>query len=197
MTETNTAPVDTTEPAAEERPGGVGVSVLFWVCLAVAAGLYAAVALSPKLLAWRTVQVERYNNQVRLVTLEWQVKYLRRVASAFENDPQFAAEQARVDFDATRPGDVRIPVAPGLRLDSSDALPKFPRPDAELPWYAPLLEAVTVNAELRRGMLVAAALITVAAFTFLQDSAVPGYKAFCQGIVTTVDRATSRYRRSA
>ncbi|WP_166824516.1 hypothetical protein [Thalassoroseus pseudoceratinae] len=183
---------DSTETTSSTRAWGV--SILFWLAIVLAVTLYGAVALSPKLLKWRQLKVEKYNNQVKLVTLEWQVKYLKRVVRAFEHDPNFAAEQARIDFDASQPGEERIPVDPSLTLDSRTSKPIFPKADARLPWYADTLDMLSTHDGLRRACLISAALITVVSFTFLQESQVQGFKNFVRSVVQTIDRATARYR---
>lgn len=149
-------------------------SLLFWLCLVLAASMYGGVALAPKLLSWLTLKQEHYTHQVRLVELERKVKYLGRVVDAMENDAEFAAQLARVDFDAARPGDERIAVDPMLSLDARErpaATPVLPRTASLL---APLLRQVTDRPELRRALLTIAAALILFAFTFLQEPAVEG-----------------------
>lgn len=194
MTESIDTSLDQESTEATSSPRAWGVSILFWLSIVLSATLYGGVALSPKLLQWRQLKVEKYNNQVKLVTLEWQVKYLKRVVRAFEHDPHFAAQQARIDFDASRPGDERIAVDPSLTLDSRTSKPVFPKADAQLPWYAETLEMLSTHDGLRRACLISAAFITVVSFTFLQESSVQGFKQFVRNVCRTVDRATARYR---
>lgn len=182
------------ENEGSKRGRSVGVSVLFWSSLFLAGTLYAAVALSPKVLAWKTLQRERYNHQVRLVTLEWQTRYLKRVVQAFETDPEFAAEQARIDFDANRPGEERIAVDPSLSLDSRQFEPVFPQQNVSSQWYLIGFDAIASSRQLQRSMLTAAALITILAFTFFQESQIEGLKKLFRTIRDTWLWATSRYR---
>ena len=194
MTETlDTSPHEESTEAVSS-PRSWGVSILFWLSIVLAMTLYGAVALSPKLLQWRRLKVEKYNNQVKLVTLEWQVKYLKRVVRAFAHDPDFAAEQARVDFGASRPGEERIAVDPSLTLDSRTSQPVFPKANAKLPWYADTLEMLSTHDGLRHACLLSAAIVTVVSFTFLQESSVEGFKKFVQDVCHIADRATARYR---
>jgi hypothetical protein len=111
---------DTTRQTDEPRHGWI-LSLAFWLCLLLAGGLYAAVALSPKILAHLHLKQKFYENQIRLVTLERQVQYLGKVVVALENEPDFAAELLRVDFDASRPGDERIAVDRSLSLGAPTA----------------------------------------------------------------------------
>jgi hypothetical protein len=162
--------------APAEGPRGWFVSLLFWLCLFLAGAMYAAVALSPKLLAWASLRDEHYGNQVRLVELEKQVKYLGRVVDALEDDPEFAAQLARVDFDASRPGDERITVDPSLSLDARDES----RPRATVDrtaWYLPLLRQFADRPEFRRALLTIAAALSIFSFAFLQEAPSEGTQA--------------------
>lgn len=172
--------------------GGVIVSLLFWLAMIVACGLYAVVALSPKIVRFHNFKKRHYETQVRLVSLERQVKYLRKVEFAFEHDRDFAAEQARVDFGAARPGERRIPAKEPLELEAV-AKPALPRPNRPLPWYAPLLVVFSEDQELRRGLLATAAVITLLAFTFLHESQLGRFKDLIHRLTGGFKRATSRY----
>ena len=176
------------------------VSLLFWLALLLAALLYGAVALGPKYLAWLETRREYHDGQVHLVALERQVGYLERVVSALENDPQFAAELARVDFDAYRPGEEQIPVDARLSLDG--LLKETPAVrSARLPWYTPLVAQAAQNERLRRNLLIAAALVVLFAFTFLQESRDPQIRSTARRLqqgtrsMFTGVRLVARYRK--
>jgi cell division protein FtsB len=94
-----------------------GVSLSFWLALLTAAGLFAAVSLAPKLAAYLDVRDEHRAGQLRLLALERQQAELERVIDALKHDPQFAAELARLQFDAVRPGEEILPVDPSLSLN--------------------------------------------------------------------------------
>lgn len=159
-------PADMVESAAHAW----ATSLLFWGSLLISATLYAGVALSPKVLAWSELKREYFENQVRLVTLERQVKYLGRVVDALENEPEFTAQLARIDFDAARPGDERITVDSPLSLDSRDLQPVTVAAPSHLSLAVPLLKHLTERGELRRALLTAAAALTVFAFTFFPET---------------------------
>ena len=150
------------------------VSLAFWLSLIVASGLYACVALSPKLVNYLQIQADFHATQVELVGLERDVRYLDRVANALER-PDFSEELARVDFDAARPGDERIrvkPIGSPVNRDALDAgVPEksVVRPAVLHPWYMPLLDMLATDEKLRRGFLISAAVIILVAFTFLQE----------------------------
>lgn len=145
-----------------------GTSVLFWVSMFFAAGLYGVVALSPKLLATMKLDREYYNNQVELVRLERQVQYLERVTQAFQSDPEFAAEVAGFEFNATRQGEQQILVDERLTLAPAAAEPELP-PLRVMPWYAPMLEQLATGSALRTFLLCGAGAITLMAFGFMHD----------------------------
>ena len=144
------------------------VSLLFWLCLAIAVALYGACALAPRVVVWAELQRQSARNQAELVNLDQQVQQLARVAHALERDPTFAAELARVELDAARPGGTRIPLPPSLGFD-----PRVPRAAAVVaeplePWYLPAARLVATDAKLRWKLLGFAAGLMLFAFVFLQ-----------------------------
>lgn len=157
------------ETGAVAEESGWGSSALFWLCLLVAAAMYGSVALAPKLLASLTLKREHYAQQVRLVDLERRVAYLDRVVEAMESEPEFAAQLARVDFDAARPGDERISVEPALSLDAREIAPSQATPASAATMLIPLLRQLTDRHELRRALLTISAALVIFAFAFLQD----------------------------
>lgn len=147
------------------------VSLASWLLLFAAAGLYAAVSLSPRFLEYLRFKNEYYVNQVRLVGMERQIGYLNRVADALENDPEFAAELARIDFDALGPGEEHISVSPDLTLDARRPDDPPLTPATSLPWYAGPITVFAENPRVRTTSLITAVILIVVAFTFLQEPA--------------------------
>jgi hypothetical protein len=148
------------------RSGGL-VSLLFWLCLGIAVGLYAACALAPPVVIWAELQAQSAGNQVELVNLERHVQQLARVTRALEQDPSFAAELARVELDAARPGETRIRLPPSLGFD-----PRAPRTfelvsEPFKPWYLPAARLVATDATLRWKLRGVAAGLMLFAFVFL------------------------------
>ncbi len=172
------------------------VSLAFWLVLFCAVGVYASVALSPKLLTYLNLHNEYYVNQVRLVRIEKQVENLGRVVVALETDPNFSAELARIDFDAERPGDERIPVDPELSLDGRLANATLSVPATSLPWYGSLLKVVANNNRFRTTLLFTSAMLTILAFTFLQESQTRQLQAGIHGIHHGFRILFNRYRVS-
>ena len=167
------------EPTTAESPAsvssgswsGVMMSLAFWLTLLVAAGLFGAVSLSPKLAAYLSLQDRYYAQQLELVQLEQQQRELERVITSMKEDPQFAAELARLEFDAVRPGEEILSVDSALTLDpkTPTAKPVIARaPEAAIkPWVTLLAE----RQPLRIGLLGCAALLVLLAFGWLQDVA--------------------------
>jgi cell division protein FtsB len=145
--------------------GGIS-SLLFWLCLFAAAALYAGVALSPKLIAHAALRETSDANQRRLVSLERHVEQLRRVIAAQKDDPAFLREQARSDFDITKPGEQRIPVEPHLTLQIGAGLDTA-APQAAPPAYMPIAQIIAGSRSIADCLLAAAAVLVVGAFTLL------------------------------
>ena len=144
------------------------ISLAFWLCLLTAALLYASVMLAPKLLTNFSLRGQHYGNQVRLVSDEQQQRYLEKVVAALESDPEFAEELARVDFDAVRPGDERIPASEAVNWE---LLPESAsaRSAVRDPWYLPSMRILAGHQSLRWSMLSVAALLIVLAFAYLHE----------------------------
>jgi len=151
-------------------------SIAFWLTLFTAAGLYALVALSPKITECFQQQARWRKNQEKLVRLERKVQYLKQVERALESDPEFAAELARVDLDAAEPGDERIPVERRLTLDAERSDAAQPSSETSPPWYVAIFHTFSERDALRRWTLVAAAVLVLFAFTFLHEPQSPRFR---------------------
>ncbi|MBS0262737.1 MAG: septum formation initiator family protein [Planctomycetes bacterium] len=141
----------------------------FWVSLFVAAGLYATVVLSPKLLAYLALNREYVANQWRLSELSRQVAHFDRVIQAQTHDPAFVREQARDAFDVAPPEEQRIPVDSHLRLNIELGPRKTAIPAKSLPWYASVLRLVANSRSLGTTLLCGAGALVVCAFSFLYE----------------------------
>ena len=157
---------------SQDTPQEVGTlrrwlaSLAFWTSLLVATLLYAAVTLAPKVVAYVDLRDSHYRNQVDLVALERDVNHLEKVEEALEHDPQFAAELARINFDAVHPGEERIAVDRALNLDATPSPPPPGRRSDYLDPYLPHLRLIAGDSSMRTKALAAAATITIVAFTF-------------------------------
>ena len=183
-----------TPEAPAELPAGSSwvVAILFWGMMLTAGVLYAAVALSPKLYVYLHLRDEHYRTQVKLVTLERRVMYLKKVMHALEHDPGFAAEQARVELGAARPGEERVAVDERLHFAPDHFDPKAFR-ESILPWYTPMLQVFAGDSKTRRTLLIAAAFFSVFAFTFLQESQASQLFACARTVKNGWLKTTARY----
>lgn len=148
-------------------------SLLFWGCLLVAVSLYGVVVLSPKVIAFLELDQEYRTNQARLVRMERQVEYFDKVAGALEKDPAFAAELARIEFDASKPGEERIAVDKRLSLQAPKPANQVIDDVDPIPWYVPTLKTLVENEDHRNLFLAGAVTLVIFAFTFLQETPVP------------------------
>ncbi len=187
---------ETQEPSAEAKAeGSWAVAVLFWGTILIAAFLYAAVALSPKLVFYLNLRNDHYQTQVELVTLERKVMYLRKVMHALENDPSYTAEQARVELGTERPGDERIAVDQSLHLAGDADFDPSLFKKSILPWYTELLKVFANDAKTRRGFLITAVGIVLFAFTFFQESQTSQLLKCVRSVKHAWLKATARYRQ--
>lgn len=147
----------------------VSVSIAFWTLLIVATLLYAAVALAPKLWVGQRLHDQYAVQQVQLVVLERQAEQLQNVVASLERDPQFAAEMARLDFDALRPGEEVISVGGSLALDPRRQSAPEIRPRVAAAAWDPWLMVLAGNRPVRAGLLTAAAVMILVAFTWLHE----------------------------
>jgi hypothetical protein len=147
-------------------------ALAFWCSLFIAAGLFALLALAPKLRTYRELAHEYDSLHRQLVSTERRTECLAKVADALEHDPDFAAELARVNFDAPG-GDERIPVAPQLRLAAWDSEPMLaashPASLAGL-LDGPLLNTLSDDRTVRVSLMAAAALLVLVSFAFCGES---------------------------
>lgn len=155
-------------PRQEPRHGWL-TSLAFWLCLFAAAALYGSVTLSPKLLAFLTLNRDYRANQWRLVSLKKQVDHLQKVIDAQKNDPAFVREQARSDFDVASPDEQRIPVDSHLRLNIGTGNADLVVVPPELPWYSMLLAGVARSRAFANTLLGLAAFLVLYAFTLLHE----------------------------
>ena len=159
---------DTTDQS--ESHASWTISLAFWLALLAAIGVYALVALSPKLLSYIQLRHDYHATQMRLVGLEHEVDDLTQVVDSLARDPDFVRKLASVEFGARRAGEERIPVDEHLQLSIRDNDPVFEMPADSLPWYGSAVYPFAVDNRLRGTMLLAAALTLVLAFMFLQPT---------------------------
>jgi cell division protein FtsB len=137
-------------------------SIAFWLCLFVAAGLFGAVVLLPKWLAAERLAARHRQIEQRLDGLARQNAYLKRMVAALENDPQFAAELARFELGASRPGERRIAADARLAFPAAPAA----QPERVMSGWIRALEPFANDQTVRNAALFTAAGLLVAGFAF-------------------------------
>ena len=212
MAMTGRHPPTDADPGNAHEGGGWIVSIAFWCCLLAAAGLYAAVSLAPRWLAYERLHAEHNAAQARLIALEQEVEDLARISAALSSEPAYAAELARIDFRAALPSAESIPVEPTLQLrrtpGSADVPPGADRAttragdgrppwDAGSDWSTRCVEPFATNVRVRRGTLTAAAVLAVFAFAFLHEGHADQARAASRGLRIAAVRLIARYRRRA
>ncbi len=149
--------------------GGV-TSALFWLVLLVAGTMYGGVALAPKVLSWQRTQEIYVAQRYQLVEREEQIDSLERLVTALDQDPQFVAELARLELDTPATGAESISVDDTLVHDPRQVTSSKPAaPFMAVPAWEPWLTVLATQQSLRTGLLTAAAILVIAAFTFLHD----------------------------
>ena len=170
-------------------------SLAFWLALLAAIGVYALVALSPKLLTYIQLRQDYQAKQRRLVRIEHEVEDLDQVVDSLVRDPEFMRKLASVEFGSRCPGEVRIPLDEHLQLSIRDNDPVFATSADSLPWYGSVVAPFATRQTLRGMMLLAAATILIGAFMFLQ----PSRTATCTEHTAAESRASAslfaRYRQ--
>lgn len=168
------------------------VSFLFWGQLMVAGILYGSVAIAPKLLTYVELDDEYVTGQTELVQLERQVFELRKITESLEKDRSLLEELARIDLDASRPGEKLIPLQDNLTLQSRITRPFNAAAQSTEQWYSPFLSAFALNHQLRTTSLLVAAVLVLVAFTFFQPSQAErfssGWNSFQEGTSTLLTR---------
>ena len=157
-------------PSSESRSetfSGMAFSLIFWVCLLIATGLFGLVSLAPKFCDYLQLRSHFDTNQRKLVSLERQADQLGRVVNAIQNDPDFVAELTRIEFDAVGPDEEVIPVERDLQFDARKGQSPVPEPNVVKEWYKPYVTSLASNSNLRMSLLGTAAMLVIVSFTML------------------------------
>ncbi|MBX3443288.1 MAG: hypothetical protein KF774_12860 [Planctomyces sp.] len=139
------------------------LSCAFWLTLLVAACLYAAATLGPKVVSLTVRQHEALRQAARAAGLAADVEQRELEMRAFERDAEFVAARARQGLRLSAPGEILIPAAP------ASTRPAAPPADAPLPPLWPQLRELAENGLLRARLLTTAAALVLFGFTFLHD----------------------------
>jgi len=169
------------------------VSLLFWSQLLIAASLYGLVALSPKLLSYINLQGEHLKRQSQLVSLENHISELEKVVDSLHDDPRVMEELARLDLDAARPDEKRIPLEGGVTLQSRLGQTVHV-PDVGRAWYEPFLRAFAEHTSLRVTSLAVAAALVVISFTFFHPAQARSLHSGWRNLRSGLAAGIARYR---
>lgn len=169
------------------------VSLLFWGQMILAASLYGVVALAPKLTSYVELRSEHLKRQTQLISLENHIHELEKVVESLHNEPRVMEELARLDLDASRPDEKRIPLEGGVtlqsRLGQSTHVPKVGRV-----WYEPFLRAFAETTSLRATSLGVAAALVVISFTFFHPSQARSFHSGWRSLRSGFRECVARYR---
>ncbi len=163
--------------AASDGPADAGfrpvAALAFWCSLLIAAGLFAVLALAPKLRTYHHLSKDYDSLHRQLVATARRTDSLTKVADALEHDPQFASELARVNFDAPKPEE-RIPVGPQLSLaawDSDQTTDADVQPTRAAVLDGPLLDTLSEDRTVRVPLFAASSLLVLVAFALCGQTA--------------------------
>lgn len=186
-------------PGHNDSLGGSLVSVAFWLCLFLAAAMYACAAVAPRADEWSRLRRQALEVRYQLVELQRTTRHLEKLCDELEHNPAFVAELARYDMDATREGDARLSVDPSLGFDPRIPEPA-PAPPAELfadPWYIRgCVGSRTTRSCARRWLGTVAGLVLIA-FTVLHEEFWSRSSRGVMAVRSGLGWITARYRREA
>lgn len=192
---------DSTEPVPEkpvevsQATGSLLMSLAFWLTLVAAAGMYAAVSLSPKLVQWMMVRQQLTSNALRLQQLENEADYLERVADALKKDPEFAERLVRA---TQSPALDEVPFDASLTAASNESSEAESPDQGFLMKHPDVYEGVVrlaSDVRLRRGLLVSSASMTLIAFTLFNDAGVRFLVHWIATIGRLLKSIVARYRK--
>lgn len=155
----------------ELTPRRTITSLLFWLCLFAAIGMYAVCALSARVVVWADLDREHRTRQAELIGRQREVRHLQRVADALETDPDFAARLARSELAASTPGAEVIPLPEELAYDPLATSSEAPNAVIADAWFVPLFRRVAADDVLRQRLWVGAATLLLFAFGVLHNGA--------------------------
>ncbi len=174
-------------------------ALAFWCSLLIAAGLFALLALAPKLRTYHQLARDYQGLHRQLVSTERRTESLAKVADALQHDPDFASELARINFDAPKTEE-RIAVGPQLSLagwDSESAVDAHVRPSPAVLLDGPLLNTLSDDRTVRVPMFAASSLLLVVAFALCGQNAASGRRGGARARIGLRDWLADRYRKPA
>lgn len=148
------------------------MSFAFWIALFFAAGLYALVALSPRIYTHALLTQQVQTLQLELLELQDQDAEVEKMIAALNHDPQYARELAMMDLQPIQPGEERIPVSEDLVIQPATELRTESHAPPDLPWYTVIFSTIARSQQIGNTLLMISAAVVVYAFALLHDRGV-------------------------
>jgi hypothetical protein len=156
---------------AESNRQSLAVSLAFWITLTVAFGMFAVAALSSRLTEMGELRNRADGLRNEMLLLDERCAKLVQIRDALRDDPEFAARWARADFATGRARDETVLVDAAVTIADLLMPPVRPRAEIHRPWWLLVVSSIESARGLNRSLFVAGLILTIVAFTFLQDSA--------------------------
>ena len=197
--------------AARHAAGSILFSLAFWLILVTAAAVLAAVQLAPGLVRWHQATQLHRQHAAELHQLELELQRLERLTATLAADPDFlaavrdgghAAAAARSQLRLESPLPVSEPELP-LQTQQTLATDAALTPGFRIPGFSELLHHTLLpvayqlagHPQLRHQLMWLAALLTLFAFTCLNDSGFQTAWFIVTTPLTLLIQLCRRYRR--
>lgn len=159
------------DSATRSNQQSVAVSLAFWITLTVAFGMFAVAALASRLTEMGELRNRADGLREEMRLLDERCVKLAQIRDALRDDPEFAARWARADFATGRSRDETVLVDAAVTIADLLRPPVTQRAQHHRPWWLLVVSSIESARSLNRGLFVAGLILTIVAFTFLQDSA--------------------------
>lgn len=145
MNQAESCPPETPLPPRES----FFVSLAFWLTLLMASTMYAALCLSPRLSEHARLTRQSSELEFQVEQRSQEIRHLRRVAHAMQQDTEFISRIARNEFSLAEDGSLHIQVATELGYDARVPGLSQGQRDYVDPWYLDLIERLSKQTSLR------------------------------------------------
>ncbi len=159
----------------------------FWGSLFVAVGLFAIIYLAPSYATYLNLKVERYDNQVKLVTLERYIQYLENSSDVRKSNSLQAENNSSSSLLLSSVVDEDFLLAPQMLQPLKEIS------EAKTPGSMHYLELLANNVSTRQSVMATATFILLFAFVFLQDSSAARLQAAAEQFNNGFRWITTRY----
>lgn len=159
------------DSASESNRQSLVVSLAFWTTLAVAFAMFAVAALAGRLTEMGELQNRAEGLRAEMQLLDERCAKLAQIRDALRDDPEFAARWARADFATGRSRDETVLVDAAVTIADLLKPPVTQRAEHHRPWWLVVVSSIHSARGLNRCLFMAGLILTIVAFTFLQDSA--------------------------